>query len=299
MDNFMVYFLIGLMAAVPFLFLWRQAPCDCPNCHRKLPMVPALWNRTRRQWVKGGFVCPVCKVEVDMQGKQVSLDEPPISTAALLRVIIPALLAPVLVLIVSYFAFDWGKELIEHQALATEVKSDTPIISRRPAPVANTFDAGREEIRARIVLHEHGLVHGGDLYSFGVELENLSLGKAAWVEFDAQDVKLEVIDERGRIVPPSSVERSGPVLPICQALVPPAGYTVFSTHDQGMGIVGGQKRFNAGYEAWHLKSGRFQVSGSVLIRCTFAKDEPAGEPFAMDQPKFELTVATVDILVSG
>ncbi len=92
----MVYFLIGLIAAVPFLFLWRQVSRDCPNCHRQLPMLYAPWNRTRRQWVKGGFACPACKIEVDLQGKQVSPDEPPISTAAFLRVIVMALLGPVL-----------------------------------------------------------------------------------------------------------------------------------------------------------------------------------------------------------
>jgi len=234
------------LAAVPFIFLGRQVPRDCPHCRRQLPLLYAPWNRTRRQWVKGGFVCPACQIEVDLQGKQVAPEEPPISTAAFLRVLIPALLAPVLVLIVSYVAFNWAKELISQHVMAAEIAAEALPIARRPAPIANTFDAGREEVRTRIVLHEHGLVHGGDLYSLGVELENQSLGSAAWVEFDAQDVKLEFTDESGQNVPRSSVERSGPTLPVCQALIPPAGYTVFSTHDQGVGIVGGQKRFNVG-----------------------------------------------------
>ncbi len=295
----MVYFYLGLLAAVPFIFLGRQVPRDCPNCRRQLPLLYAPWNRTQRQWVKGGFVCPACKIEVDLQGKQVAPDEPPISTAAFLRVLIPALLAPVLVLIFSYFVFCWGKELISRQAMAAEVASETPPIARRPAPVANTFDAGGEEIRARIVLHEHRLVHGGDLYSFGIEFENLSQGSTAWVEFDAQDVKLEFTDESGQNVPRSSVQRSGPALPVCQALIPPAGYTVFSTHDQGMGIVGGQKRFNAGYEAWHLKPGQYQVNGSVLARIVFSpKVWQDNVPFARDQPKIKLTIPSVKIVVA-
>lgn len=159
------------------------------------------WNRTRRQWVNGGFVCPACQIEVDLQGKEVAPDEPPVSTATFLRVMAPSLLAPVLVLVASYLAFHWGKELILQRAMATEVAPELMPIARRPAPTANTFDESREEIRARIVLHEHGRVHGGDLYSSGVEFENLSLGKAAWVEYDAQDVQLEITDEQGRIVP--------------------------------------------------------------------------------------------------
>lgn len=295
----MVYFLIGLMAAVPFLFLRRQVPRDCPNCHRQFPMLYAPWNWTRRQWAKGGFVCPACKVEVDLQGKQVSHDEPPIRISAFLRVMVPALLAPALILFVSYFVFCWGKGLISQQVMAAEVAFQAQPIVRRQSPIANTFDAGREEIRARIVLHEHGLVHRGDLYSFGVEFENLSLGRAAWVEFDAQDVKLEITDDRGHIVPRSSVQRSGPALPVCRAMVPPAGYTVFSTHDQGMGIVGGQNRFNAGYEAWHLTLGRYQISGSVLARIAFAqKDESDDDPFAKDQPKLKLSIPTFELAVS-
>ncbi len=183
--------------------------------------------------------------------------------------------------------------------MAAEIAAEALPIARRPAPIANTFDAGREEIRTRIVLHEHGLVHGGDLYSFGVELENQSLRSNAWVEFDAQDVKLEFTDESGQNVPRSSVERSGPVLPVCQALIPPAGYAVFSTHDQGMGIVGGQKRFNAGYEAWHLKPGQYQVNGSVLARIAFSqKAWQDNVPFARDQPKLKLTIPSVEIVVA-
>jgi hypothetical protein len=177
MDNFMVYFIIGLLAAVPFMFLGRLVPRDCPHCRRQLPLLYAPWNRTRRQWVKSGFVCPDCKIEVDLQGKQVAPDEHPISTSAFLRVLVPAPLAPVLVLIVSYFAFYRATELISQRAMAAEVATEPIPIARRPSPIANTFEAGREEIRARIVLHEHGLVHGGDLCSFGDEFENLSLGK--------------------------------------------------------------------------------------------------------------------------
>lgn len=257
------------------------------------------WNRTRRQWVNGGFVCPACQIEVDLQGKEVAPDEPPVSTATFLRVMAPSLLAPVLVLVASYLAFHWGKELILQRAMATEVAPELMPIARRPAPTANTFDESREEIRARIVLHEHGRVHGGDLYSSGVEFENLSLGKAAWVEYDAQDVQLEITDEQGRIVPCSNVQRNGPVLPVCQALIPPAGYTVFSTHDQGMGIVGGQKRFNAGYEAWHLEPGEYQVKGNVPARVASSNEaRQNNDPFARHQPKLKLTIPSVTIVIT-
>ncbi len=295
----MVYFLIGLLASVPFWFLWRQTPRDCPSCRRQLPLWYTPWNRTRRQWVKGGYYCQQCQIEVDLQGNRVSEDESPISAAAFWRVLGPALMTPVLVVVVSYFVFFWGKELIRQQAMASDVEAVAPVISRRLAPNATKFGASREELRARIILHEHGLVHGGDLYSFGVEFENLSLGTAATVEFDAEDVKLEVTDERGRIVPLSPTERSGPGIPIRQALIPPCGYTVFSTHDQGMGIPVGQKRFNAGYEAWLLKPGRYSATGSVLVRVEFARnDAPEHVHFAKDQPKLKLTIPAVGFVVS-
>lgn len=294
MDNVMTIFLIGLLASVSFWFLWRGAPRTCPTCNNALPLFYAPWRKSRRQWVNGGYSCAQCQIEVDLQGNVIASDAPAISNRAFFTALTSVLLVPILAVAAAGFVFFRGKELIEQQASASEVEAGTPVILRRPAPVANTFDAGREEIRARIVLHEHGMVHGGDLYSFGVEFENLSLGSAAWVEFDAQDVKLEVTDDHGRIVPRSSVQRSGPVLPVCRALIPPAGYTVFSTHDQGMGIVGGQKRFNAGYEAWHLTHGGYQISGSVLVRIAFAqKVEQGGNPFARDQPKIELRIPTV------
>lgn len=74
---------------------------------------------------------------------------------------------------------------------------------------------------------------------------------------------------------------------------------MFSTHDQGMGIVGGQKRFNAAYEAWHLKPGRYQVTGSVLARIAFAqKALQENDAFVKDQPKLTLTIPTVEIVVA-
>lgn len=295
----MPFFFIGLLASVPFWFLCRQADRECPNCRSMIPLFVAPWNKTRRQWVKGGFFCQRGQIEVDLQGNRISEDESPIGTAAFLRVMVPMLLTLVLAVGVGYFVFFWGKDLIKQQVMAAEVTPAAPLISRRPSPVADTFDAGREEICARIVLHEHGLVHGGDLNSFGIEFENLSLGTAAKVEFDAEDVNLEVIDERGRIVPLSTPPRSGPSIPIRQALIPPCGYTVFSTHDQAMGIPVGQKRFNAGYEAWLLTPGRYSATGSVLVRVEFARnDAPEDVQFAKDQPKLKLTIPAVGFVVS-
>jgi hypothetical protein len=80
-------------------------------------MFVAPWNKTRQQWVKGGFYCPRCHIEVDLHGQQVSLDEPPISTGALLRVLVPTLLAPVMVVVASYFVFFWAMDQIKAAAL--------------------------------------------------------------------------------------------------------------------------------------------------------------------------------------
>ncbi|HQZ67850.1 MAG TPA: hypothetical protein PLY87_22320 [Planctomycetaceae bacterium] len=240
--------------------------------------------------------------------KAVPLDAPPISAFAYGKVLALTLLGPLFVIIVSYFVTFWAKGMIK-QAMAPEVEAvtveavTTETLMRRPAPQATHFGQSRdEEIHARLVLHEHGLIHGGDLYSFGVELENPSAGRGIWVEFDAPDIHLKVIDGAGRIVLCPPTERSGPAVPIRTALIPPSGDTVFLTYDWEIGVAPGQKQFYAGSEVRHLKPGKFQVSGDVLVRVSYGHNEletlETRPIFPKDLPKGELNIAATTLNVS-
>ncbi len=294
---------IFLLVLIPFWFIYKQPAMNCPNCNKRLPTIGAPWRKTRRQWVKGGYVCDSCQMEVDITGNAIPADAPSISTMAVIRAITPTVLVPVVAIVASYFLLSWGMDQIKQRATAAEVQAAEVLpakretITRHKAPQA--FVQSREaEVHARLVLHEHGLVHGVDLYSFGVELENVPFRTGGWVEFDLQDIQLNVADEHGKIVSHAPTERSGPVIPPRTALIPPSGYTVFSTHDPAV-MSPGLKRFNAGNEAWHLKPGQYQVTASVLIRLSYEstgrKDRPV---FSADLPKVELNIAATTLIVS-
>ncbi|MBL8819875.1 MAG: hypothetical protein JNL58_27870 [Planctomyces sp.] len=269
----MTFFLLGLLAAVPFIFLWRQVPRDCPNCRRQLPLWYAPWNRTRRQWVKGGFVCPACNIEVDLQGKQVSPDEPPISTAAFLRVLIPALLAPVLVLIVSYFAFDWGKAQIKSFMLQPETQAaeTTPAIKSIPAlPLQHMpRESEQEGLRARLVLRVHERQNDQDMYSLGLEIQNAYHSQVALCEFDPQELKLELLDANGKVIPPGPIDANGPVQAQQQVVVLGRTLVTLPVHDHGYGFAG---RIWANDETvWNTPPGEYQVRGSVTVTASYGR----------------------------
>lgn len=269
----MVYFFLGLLAAVPFIFLGRPVPRDCPNCRRQLPMLYAPWNRTRRQWVRGGFVCPACKIEVDMQGKQVSPDEPPISTAAFLRVLIPALLAPVLVLIVSYFAFNWAKVQIKSYMLQPEIQAaeTTPAITSIPAlPLQHMpRESEQEGLRARLVLRVHERRNNQDMYSLGLEIQNAYHSQVALCEFDPEDLKLELLDANGKVIPPGPIDANGPVQGLYHAVIFGSTSVTLPVHDHGYGFAG---RIWANDDtAWSTPPGEYQVRGTVTVTASFGR----------------------------
>ncbi len=115
MDNFMIIFLFGLIASVPFWFVWRQTPRNCPICNSSLPLLYAPWRKTRRQWVQGGYVCKHCNVEVDLQGHAIASDSVTISNRVFFKAIALAVLGPILAVAASGFVFLWGKELVKQQ----------------------------------------------------------------------------------------------------------------------------------------------------------------------------------------
>lgn len=270
MDGFMFFFLIGLMAAVPFIFLWRQVPRNCPNCRRQLSMLSAPWDKTRRQWVKGGFVCPACQIEVDLQGKQVSPDEPPISTAAFLRVVVPALLAPVLVLIVSCVAFNWGKAQIKSDMLQPKNHAEettAAITSSHSIPELPLQrmpgESEQEGLRARLVLRVHERRDNQDMFSLGLEIQNVNHSQVALCEFDPQDLKLELLDTDGKLIPPGPIESSGPAQAQYQVVIFRGTSVTLPVHDHGYGFAG--KIWANDGAAWSTPPGEYQVRGTVTV----------------------------------
>lgn len=162
MDNSMPFFFIGLLASVPLWFLCRQADRECPNCRSMIPLFVAPWDKTRRQWVKGGFFCQRCQIEVNLQGNRVSEDEPPIGTAAFLRVMVPMLLTPVLAVVVGYFVFFWGKDLIKRDRNRLELRKFRPLqeltISKKRVPFRGESGTGsllKEHEKAGDVTFHH------------------------------------------------------------------------------------------------------------------------------------------------
>ncbi len=297
--DFTFVFII-LLGMIPFLLCLPQRTVNCPECGKRLPACVPAWRRTRRQWIDGLNFCESCQIQVDSTGKAVPFDAQPVRLRAVLKKMIRQILIPILTIVASYFVLFWAMDLIKQQAMGADVEPKTPAtIMRHKAPQACFFDQGREkEVSARLVLHEHGRIYGADLYSFGVELENLSLGTEVWVEFDAENIKLDVTDEGGHVVPKGPTARSGPNIPVRQALIPPCGYTVFSTYDQGMGISG-PKLFNAGYAAWNLKPGKYQISGSVLVHLKYSQRPAEERPvFSADEPKVELSIPVTSLVVS-
>ncbi len=289
MDNFIILFLIGLLAAVPFLFLWRQVARDCPNCHRQLPMLYAPWNKTRRQWVKGDFVCPTCKIEVDLNGKPVSPDEPPISTAAFLRVLVPALLAPVLVVIVSYLAFDWSKAQIKSFMLQPEVHAaeTTPVMTSITSsnsipelPIQHMpTESEQEGLRARLVLRVHEPKDGQGMYSLGLEIQNAS-SPGALCKFHPEDLKLELLDANGKVISSGARNVSAPAQGESEVFIFGNTSVTLPVHDHGYGFAG--MIWANDDTAWRTPPGEYQVCGTVTVTVAFARrmiEGPQGSLF--------------------
>ena len=62
------------LAFVLFLALRRVM---CPDCGDPLPLFYSPFEKTRRMWRAGGYLCPRCGCETDMAGRKVTADTPP------------------------------------------------------------------------------------------------------------------------------------------------------------------------------------------------------------------------------
>jgi len=64
---------------VPLAFLLYLALCcvKCPDCGDTLPVLYSPFQKTRRMWRAGGYLCARCGCETNMAGEKVTADTPP------------------------------------------------------------------------------------------------------------------------------------------------------------------------------------------------------------------------------
>ena len=264
---------ILMILLLPILFILQQRGVNCPQCDKSLPKFVAPWKKTRRQWIKGGFFCTRCRIELDMQGNRISGDEPPISTAVFLRVLVPTLLAPVILLIVLYIAFFWGEEQIKSYMLEPEVHAAEPLpaaslipdlpIQRMPK------ETEQEGLRARLVLREHEPRDNQNMYSLGLEIQNAGHSGIARVDFDPEDLELELLDAQGALMPQGPIVANGPIQGRYQVFIFGNSSVTLSVHDHGYGFAG--RIWANDHTAWSTPPGEYQVRGSVTVTVSYAR----------------------------
>lgn len=161
--------------------------------------------------------------------------------------------------------------------LGAESVALTSTIPEIPRQVAER-DGERRGLSARLALREHGrhttagLTYS--LYSLSVEIENLSHSQMALVDFDPEDLHVELLDTEGSVIPPGPQARSGPVRLAHQVVIPVDSYVGLSAYDPGMG-VSGRIQLNAG-TVWHLLPGEYQVRGTVAVTVSYGRTQLEG-----------------------
>lgn len=160
-------------------------------------------------------------------------------------------------------------------AEAVALNNPIPEIPRRVA----AKDGERHGLSARLALREHGRhttgSHTYSIYSLSIEIENLSYSQMALVEFDPNDLQVELLDAKGKVIAPGPQERSGPVRLAHQVVIPVDSYVGLSAYDQGMGVAGGIQ-LNAG-TVWHPLPGEYQVRGTVAVTVSYSRPQLEGK----------------------
>jgi hypothetical protein len=139
-------------------------------------------------------------------------------------------------------------------------------------------DGERDGLSARLALRDHGRhttgTHTYSIYSFSVEIENRSYSQMALVEFDPDDLHVELLDAQGNVIAPGPQERSGPIRLAHQVVIPVDSYVGLPAYDQGMG-VSGRIQLNAG-TVWHPLPGEYQVRGTVAVTVSYSRRQLEG-----------------------
>jgi hypothetical protein len=159
-------------------------------------------------------------------------------------------------------------------AEAVALSSSNPEMPRRVA----AKDGERDGLVARLALREHGRhttgTHAYSIYSLSIEIENRSYSRMALVEFDPNDLHVELLDPNGNVIAPGPQASDGPIRLAHQVVIPVDSYVGLSAYNQGAG-VSGAIQLNAG-TAWHPVPGEYQVRGTVALTVSYGRAQLEG-----------------------
>jgi hypothetical protein len=69
--------LLPLLVPLAFVLYYALHPVQCPDCGDTLPVFYSPFQKTRRMWRAGGYLCARCGCETNMAGQKVTADTPP------------------------------------------------------------------------------------------------------------------------------------------------------------------------------------------------------------------------------
>jgi hypothetical protein len=112
---------------------------------------------------------------------------------------------------------------------------------------------------------QRDVTHVRGNYELAVEIQNHSAHRAE-IAFDPKNLKVEVLDDKGKVVsPPSTIMRSGPVPQPIKAIISPNSYVGLNTHRGGISFGEEAALFAAGWQHWYLVPGKYTVRGTVQV----------------------------------
>ena len=93
-----------------FFFLWfffvvlMVRRKNCPVCNQPLPRIQSPFTKSKRQFWEGGYLCPHCGCETDLEGRQVALGTAPERRSIVLGIgMVMFAMIPAVVLLVLLF----------------------------------------------------------------------------------------------------------------------------------------------------------------------------------------------------
>ena len=73
----MLISMLPLLVPLAFLLYFALRPVKCPDCGETLPVLYSPFQKTRRMWRAGGYLCARCGCETNMAGEKVTAETPP------------------------------------------------------------------------------------------------------------------------------------------------------------------------------------------------------------------------------
>jgi len=154
--------------------------------------------------------------------------------------------------------------------------SGRPVVSdgapvTTPRAILYPDKAGQTLIVGRLTVNNHAIKQDTQVFSVGVEVDNLS-ARAAMLQFDPKDLKLELLDADGKVIAESPTVRSGPAPMTHKTTLPTSGYVGIPTYRGGIGLTPKSILLAAGLQAWVVKPGTYRVRGTVSVSVTFGEE---------------------------